>query len=86
MSRNNETSGVELVVVGVFAFCLAVVAWLMKTFDVEWQTALETAPGLIVWLLVVGAGSFQDQNGNWPYSLGCSTGDRPSDSGIQANS
>ncbi|HAH3793792.1 TPA: hypothetical protein GE537_14685 [Escherichia coli] len=51
MSRNNETSGVELVVVGVFAFCLAVVAWLMKTFDVEWQTALETAPGLIVWLL-----------------------------------
>ena len=56
MSRNNETSGVELVVVGVFAFCLAVVAWLMKTFDVEWQTALETAPGLIVWLLVVGAG------------------------------
>ncbi len=26
MSRNNETSGVELVVVGVFAFCLAVVA------------------------------------------------------------
>ena len=38
MSRNNETSGVELVVVGVFAFCLAVVAWLMKTFDVEWQT------------------------------------------------
>lgn len=23
MSRNNETSGVELVVVGVFAFCLA---------------------------------------------------------------
>ena len=35
MSRNNETSGVELVVVGVFAFCLAVVAWLMKTFDVE---------------------------------------------------
>lgn len=58
MSRNNETSGVELVVVGVFAFCLAVVAWLMKTFDVEWQTALETAPGLIVWLLVVGAGIF----------------------------
>ena len=44
MSRNNETSGVELVVVGVFAFCLAVVARLMKTFDVEWQTALETAP------------------------------------------
>lgn len=44
MSRNNETSGVELVVVGVFAFCLVVVAWLMKTFDVEWQTALETAP------------------------------------------
>lgn len=58
MSRNNETSGVGLVVVGVFAFCLAVVAWLMKTFDVEWQTALETAPGLIVWLLVVGAGIF----------------------------
>lgn len=58
MSRNNETSGVELVVVGVFAFCLAVVAWLMKTFDVEWQTALETAPGLVVWLLAVGAGSF----------------------------
>lgn len=58
MSRNNGTSGVELVVVGVFAFCLAVVAWLMKTFDVEWQTALETAPGLIVWLLVVGAGIF----------------------------
>ncbi|EPF7511107.1 hypothetical protein ACSTSR_004561 [Klebsiella variicola] len=58
MSRNNETSGVELVVVGVFAFCLAVVAWLMKTFDVEWQTALETAPGLIVWLLAVGAGIF----------------------------
>lgn len=58
MSRNNDTNGVELVVVGVFAFCLAVVAWLMKTFDVEWQTALETAPGLIVWLLVVGAGSF----------------------------
>lgn len=58
MSRSNETSGVELVVVGVFAFCLAVVAWLMKTFDVEWQTALETAPGLIVWLLVVGAGIF----------------------------
>ena len=58
MSRRNETSGVELVVVGVFAFCLAVVAWLMKTFDVEWQTALETAPGLIVWLLVVGAGIF----------------------------
>lgn len=57
-SRNNETSGVELVVVGVFAFCLAVVAWLMKTFDVEWQTALETAPGLTVWLLVVGAGIF----------------------------
>lgn len=58
MSRNNETSGVELVVVGIFAFCLAVVAWLMKTFDVEWQTALETAPSLIVWLLVVGAGIF----------------------------
>lgn len=30
MSRSNETSGVELVVVGVFAFCLAVVAWLIK--------------------------------------------------------
>ncbi len=58
MSRNNETSGVELVVVGIFAFCLAVVAPLMKTFDVEWQTALETAPSLIVWLLVVGRGSF----------------------------
>lgn len=87
MSRNNETSGVELVVVGVFAFCLAVVAWLMKTFDVEWQTALETAPGLIVWLLVVGAGIFFGiKNGNRPCSLGCSTGDRPSDSGIQTNS
>lgn len=87
MSRNNETSGVELVVVGVFAFCLAVVAWLMKTFDVEWQTALETAPGLIVWLLVVGAGIFfRDQNGNWSCSLVCSTCDRPSDSGIQTNS
>ncbi len=85
MSRNNETSGVELVVVGVFAFCLAVVAWLMKTFDVEWQTALETAPGLIVWLLVVGRGSFRDQNGNRSCSLGCSTGDCPSDSGIQTN-
>lgn len=86
MSRNNETSGVGLVVVGVFAFCLAVVAWLMKTFDVEWQTALETAPGLIVWLLVVGAGIFSGSNGNRSCSLGCPTGDRPSDSGIQTNS
>lgn len=58
MSRNNETSGVELVFIGVIVFCLTVVAWLMKTFDVEWQTALETAPTLIVWLLVVGAGIF----------------------------
>lgn len=31
----------------------------MRTANgVEWQTALETAPGLIVWLLVVGAGIF----------------------------
>lgn len=67
MSRNNETSGVELVVVGVFAFCLAVVARLMKTFDVEWQTALETAHGLIVWLLVVGAGIFSGSK--WKLAL-----------------
>nr|WP_250114636.1 hypothetical protein [Escherichia coli] len=58
----------------------------MKTFDVEWQTALETAPGLIVWLLVVGAGIFSGSKWKLAYSLGCSTGDRPSDSGIQANS
>ena len=58
MSGNNETNGVELVFLGAAIFVLAVVAWLMKTFDVEWQTALATAPSLIVWLIAVGAGSF----------------------------
>lgn len=58
MSRSNETNGVELVFIGVAIFLLAVVVWLMKTFDVEWQTALETAPSLIVWILAVGAGIF----------------------------
>ncbi|RCX04297.1 hypothetical protein DFO56_102311 [Kosakonia sp. AG348] len=58
MSRDNETSIFGLLFTGVIVFCLAVIAWLMKTFDVEWQTALETAPGLIIWLLVVGAGIF----------------------------
>ncbi len=87
MSRNNETSGVELVVVGVFAFCLAVVAWLMKTFDVEWQTALETAPWTDSLVACCRCGDLcRDQNGNRSCSLGCSTGDRPSDSGIQTNS
>ncbi len=56
MSRSNETNGVELVFIGVAVFLLAVIGWLMKTFDVGWQTALETAPSLIVWILAVGAG------------------------------
>jgi len=58
MSSNSETGGDELIFTGVIDFCVAVVAWLIKTFDVEWQTALETAPSLIGWLLVVGAGIF----------------------------
>ncbi|MEN4586925.1 hypothetical protein [Pantoea agglomerans] len=58
MNRNNETSGAELVFAVVVVFCLAVVAWIMKTFDVGWQTALETAPGLISWIIAVGAGIF----------------------------
>lgn len=58
MSRSNETNGVELVFIGVAVFLLAVIGWLMKTFDVGWQTALETAPSLIVWILAVGAGIF----------------------------
>ncbi|EAM8426105.1 hypothetical protein ZN11_05335 [Salmonella enterica] len=58
MSRNNETNGVELVFLGAAVFVLAVVGWLMKTFNVGWQTALETAPGLIFWVLAVGAGLF----------------------------
>ena len=58
MNRNNEISGVELVFGGVTIFSLVIVLWLMKTFDVEWQTALETAPNLIFWFLVVGGGLF----------------------------
>ncbi|WP_437890168.1 hypothetical protein [Phytobacter sp. V91] len=58
MSRNNDADAVVLVLGGVAIFFLAIMAWLMKTFDVEWQTALETAPNLIFWLLVVGGGIF----------------------------
>ncbi|MDA8514730.1 hypothetical protein [Citrobacter sp. Igbk 14] len=58
MSSNSETNGIELVFVGVAVFFLVIMGWLMKTFDVEWQTALETAPSLIAWLVVVGGGIF----------------------------
>ncbi|MFP1754667.1 hypothetical protein [Lonsdalea quercina] len=58
MSRNNDADAVVLVLSGVAVFFLAIMAWLMKTFDVEWQTALETAPNFIAWLVVVGGGIF----------------------------
>ncbi|HGX4297021.1 TPA: hypothetical protein ACJKJ0_004655 [Escherichia coli] len=58
MSRNNDADAVVLVLGGVAIFFLAIMAWLMKAFDVEWRTALETAPSLIAWLVVVGSGIF----------------------------
>ncbi|MFP1742149.1 hypothetical protein [Lonsdalea quercina] len=58
MSRNNDADAIVLVLSGVAVFFLAIMAWLMKTFDVEWQTALATAPNFIAWLVFVGGGIF----------------------------
>ena len=46
MSRNNDADAVVLVLVGVTVFFLAIMGWLMTTFDVEWKTALQTARGM----------------------------------------
>ena len=54
MNRNNETSGAEIFGGIAIVFCFGVVAWLMSTFDISFQTALETAPKLIVWIIAVG--------------------------------
>lgn len=58
MNRNNEPGGEDLILIGAAVFVFALIGWLMKTFDVGWQTALETVPSLIVWILVVGGGIF----------------------------
>ncbi|ELX2269678.1 TPA: hypothetical protein ACK21W_001767 [Yersinia enterocolitica] len=58
MSRNNETNGAEFVFIAVAAIFLGIVIWLTKTFDVPWQTALDTAPALIFWIIAVVGGIF----------------------------
>lgn len=58
MSRNNEPSGGEVFFGIALVFCLGVVAWLMTTFDIGLKTALDTAPKLIVWIIVVVGGIF----------------------------
>ncbi|ENR7426721.1 hypothetical protein ACEWWX_000406 [Salmonella enterica] len=59
MGRNDSSDDVVgLVFVGVLIVFGGVIVWLMRTFDVPWDVAIDTAPGLFTWIIAVAAWCF----------------------------
>ncbi|MDC7872088.1 hypothetical protein TH60_21595 [Pantoea ananatis] len=54
MNKNNEIGSAEIFCCIALIFCFGVVVWLMDTFDIGFQIAVETAPKLILWIIAVG--------------------------------